>query len=277
MSGQDGPEATWDRVAGAWDSYVDYVNSHAADATAVLIDAVGVRPGDRLVELAGGPGTLGQRWSELVGPEGDVIVSDLAPSMVDAAARRLAPFPNVRTARLDMSAIDLADGSADVAVCRFGLMFVPEPERALAELHRILSPGGRLGTMTWAGPEHNAWVTTVGMAAMATGITTGGPPIGPGELFSLSDPDRLVTLATEAGFDGVGVTDAEVTFTAPTVDAHVDMVEQLAAPLSAAFAGATPDQIAAVRQMVADGAAPFAAGDGYEFPGRALVLTATRP
>lgn len=277
MSGQDGPEATWDRVAGAWDSYVDYVNSHTADATAVLIDAVGVRPGDRLVELAGGPGTLGQRWFELVGPEGDVIVSDVAPSMVEAAARRLAAFPNVRTARLDLSAIDLADGSADVAVCRFGLMFVAEPERALAELHRILSPGGRLGTMTWAGPEHNAWVTTVGMAAMATGITTGGPPIGPGELFSLSDPDRLAALATEAGFDGVDVTDAEVTFTAPTVDAHVDMVEQLAAPLSAAFARATPDQVAAVRQMVADGAAPFATGDGYEFPGRALVLTATRP
>jgi SAM-dependent methyltransferase len=277
MARRDDPAETWDGVAAAWDASVDYVNDHMAAATDALIEALAVRPGERVVELAGGPGTLGARWSSLVGAGGTVVVSDVAPAMVEAATRRLAPFGNVTTACLDLTAVDLPDASADVVACRFGLMFVPEPAGAVAEIRRILAPGGRLGVMTWAGLEHNPWVATVGMAAMVNGITAGGPPVGPGELFSLADPDALAGLAADAGFEAVAVQEAAVDFRAPDVDTHVDRVAALAGPLAKALEAASDEQVAALRSMVADGAAPFATDGGYVFPGRALLLTATRP
>ncbi|MCC7078404.1 MAG: hypothetical protein IT198_14880 [Acidimicrobiia bacterium] len=44
--------------------------------------------------------------------------------------------------------------------------------------------------MTWAGPEHNPWMTCVGMAAAMNGLVAGPAPVGPGGIFSLTDPDR---------------------------------------------------------------------------------------
>lgn len=276
MSGHQDPSEVWEGVAPAWDANVDYVNTITARATDELVSSLAIAPGDRVVELAGGPGTLGERWSGLVGADGAVLVSDGAPAMVEAAARRLAPFANVRTAVLDLTRIDLPDDAADVAVCRFGLMFVTDPATTLTDVHRILAPGGRLGVMTWAGPEHNPWVANVGRAAMAHGVITGGPPVGPGELFSLTDPERLAALARDAGFDPVTVTEAPVAFPAPDVETHVEMVQKLAGPLAAAFASATSEQLAAVRSSVAESATPFSTDDGYEFPGRALLLTASK-
>ena len=146
--------------------------------------------------------------------------------------------------------------------------------RPLAELRRILAPGGRLGVMTWAAIEHNPWLATIGMAATVSGVTTGGPPVGPGEIFALADPDRLAELARSAGFSGADVTESEVAFNAADLDTHIDKVVGLAGPLAVRFAAASDEQLDEVRRIVADGAAPFVTDDGYEFPGRALVLTA---
>lgn len=277
MAEGDDPAAVWGSVAGAWDSSVEFVNTMSAPATDAMLARLDVRPGDRLLELAGGPGTMGATWSEMVGPDGTVVVSDIAPEMVEAAERRLAALSNVSTAVIDLVDIDRPDESADVAVCRHGLMFVPEPPRALAEVRRVLADGGRLGVIVWAGIEHNAWVTSVGMAAGIHGLTSGGPPVGPGELFSLGDPDRLGQLAVDAGLGEVQVTESPFDFRADDIDLHVDMVARLAGPLASAFRAATPEQLIAVRQTVAEMAADYATEDGrYVFPGRALVLTAAR-
>lgn len=73
-----------------------------------------------------------------------------------------------------------------------GLMFTPQPAVALAEIRRVLRVGGRFAALTWAGIEHNPWMTCVGMAAMMNGVVAGGPPVGPGGIFSLGDPPAYV-------------------------------------------------------------------------------------
>ena len=188
MSGIRDPADDWSAVALAWDDNIDDIESHTAVATQALVASIAVRTGDRVLELAAGPGSLGATWSQLVGPTGTVVLSDLAPGMVEVARRRNAHLSNVEVAVLDASAIDQPDGSFDVVACRMGLMFTPDPDIAFGEIERVLAPGGRFGALTWGAVEHNPWMTCVGMAAMVNGLVSGGPPVGPGGIFSLGDP-----------------------------------------------------------------------------------------
>jgi SAM-dependent methyltransferase len=233
-----------------------------------------VQAGERVLELAAGPGSLGRRWSELVGPSGRVVLSDIAPGMVDVAHRRNSGLDNVDFAVIDASTIDRPDDSFDVVVCRMGLMFTPDPSVALAEIARVLAPGGRIGVLTWSGIEHNPWMTCVGMAAMMNGLVSGGPPVGPGSIFSLGDPGELAALAKGAGFHDVVVDEVAVAFHATDIDAHVARVGSLAGPMAAAFDAATPEQLDAVRRTAGDLAAPYTTADGLELPARCNVLTA---
>jgi SAM-dependent methyltransferase len=267
------PADDWSAVASAWDANADYVDSHAAEATAALVDGLAVRPGDRVLELAAGPGVLGGRWTELTGPSGMVVLSDIAPGMVDVARRRNAHLGNAEVVVLDLASIEQPSDSFDAVACRMGLMFAPEPGAALGEIHRVLVSGGRLGALTWAGPEHNPWMTCVGMAAMMSGLVSGGPPVGPGGIFSLGDPTALATLAKEAGFVDVVVTEFPVTFEIEDIDEHVERVGSLAGPLAAAFAGADPERRAAVRRTAGKLAADYVADGGYVLPGRVLHLS----
>jgi SAM-dependent methyltransferase len=266
----------WDGVAEAWEAKVDDSDDLTVPATTAWLDRLAVHPGERLLELSAGPGSMATTWSELVGPDGHVTVSDLAPRMVDAARRRAAGLANVEVAVIDLMAIDRADASYDVVASRMGLMFTPDPAVALAEMRRVLVDGGRMASLVWGGLEHNPWVSCVGMAAMLNGVVSGGPPVGPGQIFTLGDPDRLATLASQAGFAEVAVEAIDVTFTAPDIDAHLDRVVALAGPLAAALATATPDQLAAVRATATDLAAPHLTDDGLALPGRALLVSGRR-
>jgi ubiquinone/menaquinone biosynthesis C-methylase UbiE len=262
----------WDAVAAAWDGSVAAVDRFKAPATARLVEWVAPATGERVLELGAGPGSLAVTWSELVGPSGSVVLSDIAPAMVEIAARRAAVLPNVEVTVLDAAAIDRPDGQFDVVVSRMGLMFAPDPASAFAEMRRVLAPGGRLGALTWAGMEHNPWMTCVGMAAAAHGMVA-GPPIASGGIFSLGDPAQLEMLAKEAGFDAVGADAIDVVFESPGIDAHVAQVSSLAGPLAAAVDAATDDQRAALLRTAAEIAAPYAADGALRLPGRALLTT----
>lgn len=276
MTTLDDPARSWSDVAAAWDAHVDDGNDHSVAATAALVDRVAVRAGDRLLELAAGPGNLGPQWSVLVGSTGTVLVSDVAPGMVDVARRRNSGLDNVDVAVLDLNAIDQPEASFDVVICQMGLMFAPDPARALAEIHRVLAPGGRFGALTWGSIEHNPWMTCVGMAAMANGVVSGGPPVGPGGIFSLGDPMQLETLATAAGFVDVTVEALDVTFRAESIDAHVTRVSSLAGPMAALLTAAPPDKQVALRKTAAELASQYVTGDGVAIPGRALLVAGQR-
>ena len=266
----------WSAVAAAWDADVDNVDEHSIAATDALLDRVAVQPGDRVLELAAGPGSLGPIWSRLAGTTGSVVISDIAPAMVDAAKRRNAVLGNTTVTVLDASAIDQADAAFDVVACRMGLMFTPEPSVAFAEIHRVLAPGGRLGALTWGPLQHNPWMTCLGMAAMINGLVAGGPPIGPGGIFSLSDPDQLETLVAMAGFVDVTVEEVAIIFRAESIDAHIERVSSLAGPLATILQHASVEQRAAVRRTAADLAAAHLTTDGLVIPGQALLVSARR-
>lgn len=273
---QDTQALDWSTVAEGWDRNRDRVEAMKAQLTAALLAGLRLAPGERVLELGAGTGALARRLAEAVRPGGTVIASDVAPGMVDVIRASTQDVPGIEAAQIDACDIPLADASVDVVVFRMGLMLLGDPARALAECRRVLTPGGRLAVAVWAGPEHNPWLTTVGMAAMMHGLVQGGPPTGPCGPFALADPDTFSRLVAAAGFDDVTVRAVDEVAPVGIADEHFETVRHLAPHLAATIAAAPAEQLAAVRTTAAHLLDRYGGDGGLRIPVRSLLCLGRR-
>ena len=169
----------WAAVAPAWAEYAVYADTRGAAITAKLLQLSAPRPGERVLELACGAGGVGIAAAELVGPAGEVVLSDVAAEMTAIAATRAAALglDNVRALTLDLDDLDQPDQAYNVVLCREGLMFALDPARAVAEIRRILRPGGRVAVAVWGPRARNPWLGLV-FDAVSAQLGTPVPPPG---------------------------------------------------------------------------------------------------
>lgn len=269
----------WDSVAPAWGRNADVVDAHLAAATAALLDAAQIAAGAAVLDVAAGPGGAGIAAAERVGAAGRVVLADVAPGMVDVAARRSAGLAQVATQVFDELTIDAPDGSFDAVLCRHGLMFAEPPADAVREAARVLRPGGCYAVMTWAAREANPWL---GLALDAVGQQFGVPfpPPHVAGPFSLDDPELLAAVLREGGLEDVRVTRMETPWPAPSLTAWWERVPQLAGPLAQALAGMDADVRDAIgRRALTFGAAAARATDdgGIVMDGAVLIGSGRRP
>ena len=118
-----------------------YANAEGPDPREVAFEAVAEVAPERVLEVGGGPGELAARIASELGCE--VVMLDVAPRMVELAQRR-----GVDARVGDVQDLPFADGSFDCAVAAWMLFHVPDLDRGLAELRRVLRPGGRLVAVT---------------------------------------------------------------------------------------------------------------------------------
>jgi SAM-dependent methyltransferase len=265
----------WSAVAPAWDAHRHDAVRDSFPVTEELRARLGLREGERVLELGCGTGDHARTLAELVGPTGSVLATDVAQGMVDLAAATLADLPHAEVRRVDAAGTGLPDEAFDAVAFVMGLMFVPEPERAVSEIHRVLRPGGRAGIAVWAGPDKNPWLSSAGMAAMVHGVVAGGPPTGPGGLFSLADTERFAEVLGTGGFADAQVQEVPITMTWRDADAWFDQVSQLAGPLAVALAAA-PAKLADVRRTATELIGRYVTEDGLGVPGLALLAVVDR-
>jgi len=268
----------WSAVSGGWAEHADYVDERAGELSAAMLDAAALRPGARVLELACGPGGLGLAAARRVAPDGVVVLSDVAPEMVATAARRAeeAGLRNVTAKVIDLERIAEPDAAHDAVLCREGLMFVPDPAAAAAEIARVLRPGGRAAIAVWAARERNPWLAVVLDAVTAhTGVPV--PPPGVPGPFSLADPDALAALLEAAGLADVAVTEAAVPLRAGSFDEWWARTIALAGPLAGVLAAMGADDRAAIRDRARAAVTPYTTSAGLVVPGVSLLATAVRP
>jgi enediyne biosynthesis protein CalE5 len=267
--------AMWANVAPAWREHAAFADARGAEVASRLLALTQPVPGERVLELACGPGGLGLAAATRVGAGGEVVMSDVAAEMVAIAAERAGELglTNVSTRVLDIEAIDEPDESYDVVLCREGLMFATDPRRALSEIRRVLRPGGRLGVAVWDARERNPWLSVV-FDAVGAVLDRPVPPPGLPNPFTLGDAERLDSLLREAGLKDVGVSDIVVPLRAGSFDEWWRRTSALAGPLAAIVASLPEPAARAIRDRARDAAAAYETPTGIEFPGVALIATA---
>jgi len=119
------------------------------------VELAGVRPGQRVLDLAGGSGDLAARFVPLVGPTGEVVLADINAHMLERGRRRLVDrgiLGNVRFAQVNAERLPFPDNSFDVITIAFGLRNVTDKDAALRSMYRVLKPGGRALVLEFSKP-----------------------------------------------------------------------------------------------------------------------------
>ena len=268
----------WDRVAGGWGRHADYADARGAQSAERMLELAQVSSGDRVLELACGPGGLGFAAAERVGPGGEVVLTDVAEQMTAIATARGAQLNlgNVAFRRLDLERIDEPDAAYDVVLCREGLMFALAPDRAVAEMRRVLRPGGRAAVAVWAARERNPWL---GLMMDVVSAHTGAPVPPPGipGPFALGDAGELRRLFDGAGLADVRVGELSVPLRTASFDEWWERTTALAGPRSAILAAMPEGAVHALRERARAAVRPYeTAAGGLDFPGEALLAAGRR-
>lgn len=229
----------------------------------VMVADLALRPGERLLDVATGPGSLAYPAAEVLGPTGQVTGCDISPAMLELA-RAKSPAPGsasitwVETPACPLEGVP--DESHDVATCQQGLQFFPDRVGALRELHRALVPGGRLAVAVWSSIDASPLFDALGEVIREV---FGDEPrdryaSGP---WGFPDPAALEAVVSEAGFGEVRVEQRTIDAVFPQGVAVMLPMLNLS-PVGEETGSADEQQRKAVDEAVARRLAPLVGDDG---------------
>lgn len=127
--------------------YADAFGSLTIQAVEPLLDAAGVASGTRVLDVACGPGWAAEAAAER---GARAIGVDFSAAMVASAART---YPSIEFREGDAEELPFRESEFDAVIMNFGLLYLPRPEQAMREAHRVLRVGGRFAFTVWAPPE----------------------------------------------------------------------------------------------------------------------------
>jgi SAM-dependent methyltransferase len=146
----------WDRAS---DDYAHYWQAQLEPVQTRLLEMAALQAGEKVLDVACGDGLVSFRASDAVGPGGIVVGDDISEEMIRRAEslRAESGAENLSFLRRDAEEPVAAAHRFDAALCSLGLMYVPEPERALTAMFEALRPGGRALAAVWGERRRCGW------------------------------------------------------------------------------------------------------------------------
>ncbi|CAK0772726.1 Methyltransferase [Azospirillaceae bacterium] len=189
--------ARWANSVEAWNYWAEPMAAMADRLNQPLLDFAGVRAGNIVLDLGAGVGEPALSAARRVAPCGRVVGLDLERHMLRVAKRRATALP-VDFVTADMTRLPFIEDAFDCAVCRFGVMFVPNVNTALRETWRVLRSDGKAAFMVWGTQAENDVFEVLGRVVADILGEDERYPLAP--LFRFAEPGSLGAAMTAAGF-----------------------------------------------------------------------------
>lgn len=265
-----GTQPDWGQIAEKFDLWLPQI----APVGEVLLEALGAKPGDRIIDLASGTGepalTLARRMQGSI----NIIGTDAAEGMVRVAEAKVQKenLRGVSFKCMPAEQLTFSDASFDRGLCRFGVMLFADSFKGLQELRRVLKPGGVFALAVWGSPDTMrsfAWSYEALKGRLPEDLH---PPLA--KMTSLSEPGVLERMFQKAGYAKFSIQTKTVHFEFDSFEVYWDLVEA-SEVLKQQFDALPKGEREKVRDEVRGSANEFVTAGRLTVPHNYLLATGT--
>ena len=268
----------WEDAAEAWHRWGPTLEAWLGASTERMLDAAGITTGSRVLDVAAGAGGQSIVAAKRVGADGEVVATDISPTILTYAAKAAAEagVTNLRTVEADGEDLDdLPAATFDAAISRVGLIYFPDQQRALAGIRRSLRVGGRFAAIVYSTPAKNEFfsipVSIIRERAQLPAPLPGQP--GP---FSLGGAGVLEDVLATAGFHDITVETVPSPLQLSTAAECVRFERESFGALHQMLKGVPEQDRAGVWDDIERALSRFEGTHGFEGPCEMLVAAGTR-
>ncbi len=190
----------YDNAAPGWQKWWKTIESATEGVSKRLVELAEIKPGSKVLDIATGIGEPALTAAKQVGKTGEILAIDISPQMLSFAKQRaisLGLQDVVEFKEGDAEIIDLPSSTFHAALCRWGLMFLPNPKAGLSNIYRSMVKGGQFAAAVWASPDKVPFISVpMNIVLKETNSLPQGTP-GP---FSMSDQNNLKKFYEDSGF-----------------------------------------------------------------------------
>jgi len=273
---RDRQRETWAGLSASWEKWDAVIMDQLGPVGAAMIERLDIAEDQQHLDIASGTGEPGLTIAK-ASPKGRVVLTDLAPEMLDVAVRRARAqgITNIETQVCSADDLPFDDAAFDSVSVRFGYMFFPDMTKATAEFARVIKPGGRLCSSVWIEPEKNPW-TSIVMQAIATEAKLPPPdPDGP-NMFRCATPGHVSTLYEGAGLHDVAEWDVDVELVTQSQEEYWEMISEHVSLAAAALQQVEMSARERIRARVIAALSAFEVGGTIRVPGLARCIVGTK-
>jgi ubiquinone/menaquinone biosynthesis C-methylase UbiE len=269
----------WQTAAEPWHRWGPTLEEWLGQATEVMMDMAEVGPGDRVLDVAAGAGGQTIAAAKRVGSTGYVLATDISSNILEfafAAAQEVG-LSNVKTHVMDGEELEeeLEEESFDAVICRVGLIYFPDEQRALTGMLRALKPGGKIAAVVYSTPERNKFfsipVSIIRRRAQLPPPLPGQP--GP---FSLGGEGVLEEAYRQAGFREVRTQIVPSPLRLASAAECVRFERESFGALHQMLSGLPESERGAVWEEIEEELGQFEGADGFEGPCEMVVGAAVK-
>jgi ubiquinone/menaquinone biosynthesis C-methylase UbiE len=255
----------WDKASGYYEAYWQ---KQLYPAQQKLLQLANIKDGDKIIDIACGTGLVSFPAAKLAGQKGFVLANDISDKMVEtgtslAKERNLS---NISFQRMDAEHLDVEDDSFNIALCALGLMYFPDPLRAMKEMHRSLKPGGHAVVAVWGQRKNCGWAEVFEIVDRR--VASEVCPM----FFNLGNERTLQQYMIAGGFKNISAERIN-TFLKYSSGEEACGAAFLGGPVALAYSKFSDDVKKEVYKEYIESIRSFKVTDGYHVPGEFMVVT----